>query len=116
MRYIRYAFLAALGVVLISVSLANREIVTLRVMPEAMSEQLGMNWVVSLPLFIVVLGGIAAGLIIGFVWEWLREHKHRREASQKSRDVAKLEREVVRLKGERDQGKDEVLAILDEAS
>lgn len=116
MRYIRYAFLAALGAVLISVSLANRQVVTLRVVPDALSDFIGANWVISLPLFIVVLAGIAAGLVIGFVWEWLREHKHRREASLKSRDVVKLEREVGRLKGERDKDKDEVLAILEEAS
>ena len=70
---------------------------------------------VAVTLFVVVLGGIVAGLIIGFVWEWLREYKHRREASVKAREVNKLEREVSRLKTEKHQGKDEVLAILDEA-
>ena len=116
MRYIRYAFLASLGIILVSVSLANRDMVTLSLLPEALGNLVGSNWSISLPLFVVVLGGIAAGLIIGFVWEWLREFRHRREASTKSREVAKLEREVTKLKGEQHQGKDEVLAILDEAS
>ena len=31
----------------------------------------------ELPLFLVIFGGIVAGLLIGFVWEWFREHKHR---------------------------------------
>ncbi|MAY87659.1 lipopolysaccharide assembly protein LapA domain-containing protein [Arenibacterium halophilum] len=116
MRYIRYAFLAALAIVVISVSLANRELVTLNLLPAELAEFLGLNWTISLPLFLVVLGGIVAGLVIGFIWEWLREHKHRRVASVKAREVDKLEREVVRLKGERNQNRDEVLAILDEAS
>ena len=116
MRYIRYAFLAALAVVLVTVAIANRDVVTLNLLPAELATLSGVTLSVSLPLFVVIFGAIIAGLLIGFVWEWLREHKHRREASQKSRDVAKLEREVVRLKGERDQGKDEVLAILDEAS
>ena len=116
MRYIRYAFLGTLGILLISVSLANRGAVTLKLMPDPFAEFLGFNWTISLPLFVVVLGGIAAGLVIGFVWEWMREYKHRREASVKAREVAKLEREVTKLKGEKHQGKDEVLAILDEAS
>lgn len=116
MRYIRYAFLGSLGVILISMSLANRDFVTLKLMPDALAEMLGFNTSVSLPLFVVVLGGIVSGLVIGFFWEWMREYKHRREAAVKDREVRKLEREVGKLKTEKHQGKDEVLAILDEAS
>lgn len=116
MRYIRYAFLGALGILLISVSLANRGPVTLKLMPDDIAGLLGFNFTLTLPLFLVVLGGIAAGLIIGFIWEWMREHRHRREASKKGREVRKLEREVTRLKDQKNEGKDEVLAILDEAS
>lgn len=114
MRYIRYAILASLGVILISVSLANREIVTLELLPDTIAELLGYNMAIALPLFVVVLGGIVAGLVIGFIWEWLREHKHRRAAEVKAREVRKLEREVGKLKTEKHRGKDEVLAILDE--
>ena len=116
MRYIRYAFLGTLGIILISVSLANRGTVDLKLMPDALAELVGFNLAMSMPLFAVVLGGITAGLVIGFFWEWLREHKHRREAGRKAREVRNLEREVKRLKGEKHEGKDEVLAILDEAS
>jgi len=114
MRYIRYAFLAVLGIILISVSLANLESVTLKLVPDALVGLTGGNWAITLPLFLVVLGGVVAGVIIGFIWEWLREHKHRRVANQKGREVAKLEREVTKLKGDRHKDKDEVLAILDE--
>lgn len=116
MRYIRYAFLAALGIILISVSMANREAVTLKLVPDDLTGLLGINWAISLPLFVVVLGGIAVGLVLGFVWEWLREHKHRRDASRKTREVVQLKREVNQLKDHKHKGKDEVLAILDEAS
>ena len=60
--------------------------------------------------------GIVAGLLIGFVWEWLREHKHRAEAVRKQAEVRKLERELRRAQTERDKDKDEVLALLDQAS
>jgi len=116
MRYVRYAFLGTLGIILISVSLANRGFVTLQLVPDVLADLFGFNPSISLPLFVVVLGGIAAGLVIGFFWEWLREYKIRRDAGQKAREVRSLEREVTRLKGEKHQGKDEVLAILDEAS
>ncbi|WP_377193390.1 lipopolysaccharide assembly protein LapA domain-containing protein [Ruegeria meonggei] len=116
MRYLRYAFLAVLGIVLISISLANRESVELKLMPDAFAELVGLNLSTSLPLFVVVLGGVVAGLIIGFLWEWLREHKHRRDASAKTSEVRKLEREVKKLKKKQNEDQDEVLALLDEAS
>ncbi|WP_171229704.1 lipopolysaccharide assembly LapA domain-containing protein [Ruegeria sp. HKCCA4008] len=116
MRYLRYVFLAALGIILISVSLANVQSVELKLMPDALAELLGFNLSASLPLFLVVLGGVAAGLVIGFLWEWLREHKHRRDATVKKTEVRKLEREVKKLKKKQNEGKDDVLALLDEAS
>lgn len=116
MRYIRYAILGVLGIVLVSVCLANRTIVEIKLLPEAVAELAGMNPAISLPLFVVVLGGLGAGLVVGFVWEWLREHKHRRAASSQNREVRKLSREVQKLKQQKNEGKDEVLALLDEAS
>ncbi|MGR3760301.1 DUF1049 domain-containing protein [Roseobacteraceae bacterium NS-SX3] len=116
MRYIRYAILGALGVILISVCLANRAFVELKLLPEALAELAGFNPSVSLPLFVVGLGGIATGVALGFLWEWLREHKHRREAAERAREAKKLSREVKRLKKQKHEGKDEVLAILDETA
>ncbi|SDW74096.1 Protein of unknown function [Ruegeria halocynthiae] len=115
-RYIRYAFLAALGIILVSVSLANRQMVELKLMPDALAELLGFNLSASLPLFLVVLGGVVAGLVIGFLWEWLREYKHRKDATVKKGEVRKLEREVKKLKTKQNEGQDDVLALLDEAS
>jgi len=114
MHYLRYAFLGALGVVLISVSVANRDLVALELIPDGFVDIFGTQAAITLPLFVVVLVSVALGICIGFAWEWLREHKHRREAGVKTREVRRLEREIARLKGERDKDKDEVLAILDE--
>jgi uncharacterized integral membrane protein len=116
MRYIRYAFLAVLAIVLVSVALANRQDVTLTLLPGGLADLLQMQFAITLPLFVVIFGSIISGLLIGFVWEWLREYKHRSAASKKSGEVKKLERELRRVKGQRDEGKDEVLALLDEAS
>lgn len=116
MRYIRYAILGALGIVLVSVCLANRTIVELKLLPVAVAELVGVNPSISLPLFVVVLGGLGAGLVVGFIWEWLREHKHRRAVSTQNREVKKLSREVQKLKQQKNEGKDEVLALLEETS
>ena len=113
MRYIRYAFLAILAIVLVSVALANRGMVMLQLLPSGLADLVGMNRSIELPLFIVILGGIVAGLAIGFAWEWMREHKHRAAAAHRKAEVRKLERELRRTRQERDKDKDDVLALLD---
>lgn len=116
MRYIRYAFLGTLGVVLIAVALANRDLVTLTLLPGAVSDFAGMNHSIQLPLFVVILGAIVVGLVIGFAWEWLREHRHRADKTKAQKELHQTKREVRRLKGRDAKNKDEVLALLDEAS
>ena len=115
MKTIRYAFWAIVGVCLILIGLANREIVTVRAMPEALGELLGLSPDVQLPLFVVIFIGVGAGLMIGFLWEWVREHRIRAQARAKSREVAALQREVDQLRGEAAEAKhdDDVLALLE---
>ena len=116
MRYIRYFCIAVFALALISVALANRVMVPLQVLPTEVSGWFAVNPSIQMPLFLVILGSIVAGLLVGFVWEWIREHGQRAEAAKQAREMRRLEREVARLKGEKHQGKDEVLALLDEAS
>lgn len=112
-RYIRYALLAALAIVLIAVALANREAVTLRLMTDDLADLVGMNAAITLPLFVVIFGGIVAGLLVGFVWEWLREHKHRAEAVRQRREKDRLKREVGRLRESSAEPDDDILALLE---
>lgn len=114
MRYIRYAFLALLAICLVTVAMANRAMVTLHLLPEPLADLIGLSNSIELPLFLVIFAGIVAGLLIGFVWEWFREHKNRAEASRAKRDVKTLEREVSRLKGSASEEKDDVLALLED--
>ena len=115
MRYVRYVFMAVVGLSLILVALANRGMVTIKLLPEEMAAYLGQPLSYELPLFVVIFGGIIVGLLIGFVWEWLREHKHRADARLQKREKEKLEREVKGLKRKSNEGKDEVLALLDDS-
>ena len=112
-RSLRYLFLAALGLVLLTVALANRAPVALKALPEDLAAFTGFAWQIELPLFMVIFGGIIAGLLIGFVWEWFREMKHRSTASRKTREVARLERELAVMKDSQSVPKDDILAILD---
>lgn len=119
MRYIKYFFLAVIAVVLITVLFANRQIVELTILPQTLEGFIGLNSIVgpiALPLYAVVLGGIGVGLVLGFIWEWLREHKHRREASQGRETKATMQKEVKKLKAERNAGKDPVLVMVEETA
>ena len=114
MKYIKYLFLAAIALALVLLALANRDPVTLTVLPHDLAEWVNWNVSITLPLFIVLLGGIVAGLLIGFVWEWFREHKQRAEAKANRKERDQLAREVQALKGDASRGRDEVLALLED--
>ncbi|MEP2922256.1 LapA family protein [Sulfitobacter sp.] len=116
MRYVRYLCIAIFAVALISVALANRANVALQVLPTELSGMFAVNPSIELPLFVIILGSILAGLLIGFVWEWVREFGDRAEAAKQAREMRRLQREVEKLKAEKHEGKDEVLALLDKAS
>lgn len=114
MKYLRYLVLLLIALGLFSVALANREPVVLHALPPDLAQLVGIDWQIRLPLFLVAFGGIVMGVLIGFVWEWIREHKHRAAAAAKSREVQELKREVARSTPATH--KDDVLALLDSPS
>lgn len=116
MRYIRYLCIAVFALALISIALANRAVVPLKLLPTEVSGWFALNPQIEMPLFLVILGSILAGLLVGFVWEWIREYGQRAEAARQAREMRRLEREVARLKAEKHEGQDEVVALLDRAS
>ncbi len=118
MRYLRYLFLAVLAICLVTVALANRDMVTLQLLNDGIvdwvkPDRFGIQNSIQLPLFVVILASIVAGLLIGFVWEWLREHRMRADASTVRRDKDRLEREVGRLREKSGTQQDDVLALLE---
>jgi uncharacterized integral membrane protein len=112
MRLIKYFVLAIIAIGLVAVALANRGTMTLRLLPDALADLAGINFELTLPIFIVILGTFLLGLFFGFIWEWLREHKHRATAKTEQRERERLEQEVRKVSPPVETG-DDVLAILD---
>lgn len=113
MRYLRFAFLLALALVLVTVAFANRDLVTLRLLPDDVARHLPWGWSISLPLFLVIFAAIIFGVILGFIWEWLREHHLRAEAARDRREKERLRSEVDRLRGAGAETDDDILRLLD---
>ncbi|MEE4120580.1 MAG: LapA family protein [Paracoccaceae bacterium] len=112
-RFFKYAFLFVLTAVLLAVALANRQLVTLKLLTPELETFSGWSWSLDVPLYFVAFGGVAIGLLIGFIWEWIRESKHRQEVAKRQNQVRSLKREVTKLKGEKGEQTDDVLALID---
>lgn len=115
MRYIRYASIAIFALALILIALANRVSVPVHLVPKELTSFTVINPGHEVPLFVVIFGGILAGLILGFIWEWIREAGERAAAAKQAREMTRLRAEIKRLKAEKNEGKDEVLALLDDS-
>ena len=90
MRYVRYFILGVIGLVLILITVANRQIVTVQLEPFGLGPPFP-------PLFVVIFVSALGGLLFGFVMEWIRERKHRRAIFDQQREAADLRKEVKRL-------------------
>jgi len=112
MRYIRYAILAILAIVMVTIAVANRGPLTLRLLPQELSGLLGFSWEITLPAFVTLLLAVLFGVVLGFVWEWIREHKHRVTAATERQAREKLESELG-PKRSKASGGDDVLALLE---
>ena len=84
----------------------------IRILPSELEGFLGGGMIFSIPIFVLFLCGVIFGLFVGFVWEWIREMKHRSAASRKSKELAKVENELSQLKRESGQNEDEIMLLL----
>lgn len=115
MAYLRIALSAVLAVLLATIALANRDFVAVQLFPDTIGSLVGFNFGFGLPLFILLGLAIGLGLMLGFIWEWLREHSYRAEAARLRRKVAALEGDLeeVQKAAPAVAQTDEVLAVLD---
>ena len=112
MRLMRTVFLFCLATLLLLLSLANNEKVVLNFLPENLSSIFGINISLNTPLFLVFFSGIFIGLVIGFVWEWLREYKFRVEANNYQKRLSTAENQLSELQATENK-KDDVLTLLE---
>lgn len=96
MKLIRWLIGLPLAVVAIIFAVANRDMVTVELWP--------FPWTATLPLYLLSLGTLAVGIVIGALFAWASgSHKRaqtRREKKGQERKIRTLERENQGLKQE----------------
>ncbi|WP_172332100.1 LapA family protein [Mangrovicoccus sp. HB161399] len=119
MRYVKIVIAVIIAIPLITIFYANRQIVELVILPETLERFIGLNAImgpIAVPLWAVAIGFLALGLVLGFFWEWFREHKHRHEAAKGRQSKAELQAEVKKMKARQNAGKDPVLVMVEETA
>ena len=112
MRLVRTLFLIFLAIILLVISIANSKNVSLYLLPTDLSSLIGTTISINVPLFLVFFSGIFIGLVIGFVWEWLREYKFRVEANRNEKRLSRAETKLSEMHGKEHKG-DDVLTLLE---
>ncbi|SEM67520.1 Protein of unknown function [Loktanella fryxellensis] len=115
MKTLKYLFWGAFALVLVVIGLVNRDPVTLQAMPQAFADLFGISPQVTLPLFIVIFFAIGMGLLLGLIWEWIREYPERAENRARAKEIASLRREIAELRAVSASPKtgDDIIALLD---
>ena len=109
MRTVKLIVLGLLAVILIALGVANMAAVDLYLLPAALFGD-GFS-IKGLPLAVVILAAVLMGILAGLVIEFLREHKLRRVAREKRREIVRLRQEVSRLRAKLGDGEDELPRI-----
>lgn len=115
MKLVRYALLAVVLALCVTVAMANRDPVTLALWPDTVTAFMGFGYSLTLPLFVMVGGAVGLGLLMGLVWEWLRERGQRVEGAKARRELDRVRAGAVPTQpatGAATAPRDQVLAIL----
>ncbi|WP_170263460.1 lipopolysaccharide assembly protein LapA domain-containing protein [Blastochloris sulfoviridis] len=87
-----------LGIVLVVLSVANRAPVTL-VLDPFTGDAATAAYTVSVPLYLLILGTLTLGVILGGVTSWLTTGRWHRTAKRARAHIHQLQAEIERLRG-----------------
>jgi uncharacterized integral membrane protein len=86
MRFVWWAAFIVAAVVLILFAVSNREAVAVRLWP--------LSDVIEMPLYLVLLGSLLVGFVVGEIVAWVAGLHWRHEARRSRDRIAELEREL----------------------
>jgi uncharacterized integral membrane protein len=93
-RILSFVILVPLAILLVVFCVANRAPVTVSLDPFGTMPQ----FTYALPLFIVLMGAVITGVILGGIGTWLTQSHYRRKAWKRRNEVERLRREAEEAK------------------
>ena len=92
-RLFQFLILVPVGIILVSLAVANRHSVQLALDPFS-PEEPALDF--SVPLYVVIFGALLCGILIGGFMAWLKQGRHRRAAKEKRYEAQKWRNEADR--------------------
>ncbi|MBW3097596.1 LapA family protein [Pseudohoeflea coraliihabitans] len=96
-RILSLIILIPLAVVLITLSVTNRQTVTLALNPFDPSDQVLS---VAAPFFVFLFAALMLGMVLGSLATWFRQGRYRSRARRNKREAVKWHREADKLKAD----------------
>ncbi|MBD8906923.1 LapA family protein [Methylorubrum zatmanii] len=93
-RFLKALVLLPVAIVVVLLAVANREPVTLSLDPFSPEPVFSA----ALPLYAVVFGAVALGILVGGIGSWLGQSKTRQRARYHRREADRLAKEAAELK------------------
>ena len=94
-RFLILFILVPLAIVVVALSVANRQGVVLSFDPFTSGAS---RWSVDVPLFILLFATLGLGIVVGGVAAWIGQGKWRRAARAERANAARLRQDVERLR------------------
>ncbi len=96
-RFLKVLIFSLVALVVIFLSIANRHDVTLSFDPFS---QATPEIALTIPLFLILFGAIAIGVIIGGMAAWWAQHGKRKELRRSRKEIKELKAELDKLRGD----------------
>ena len=94
-RFLQFIIFAPVAIILIALSVANRQEIKLSLDPFSQTEP----WLeIALPAYWLIFGSLAVGVLIGGLVSWLKQGKFRKEAREQRFQAAKARHEAKKIK------------------
>ncbi len=111
MKYLIYLVYILIALILVTVAVANPEMVRVTLLPEWFPIWGGLG--LTLPLFAHVYIALFVGIAMGLFFEYLREARYRKQARRAKKALKKTEAQLDKTKKKSGDHDDEVLAIIE---
>lgn len=106
-QLLKFLFLAPLSLIALALSVANRHLVNIYLDPFAGHTSEGTQ--ITVPLYIIMLLAVMAGVVIGGVTMWLEQGTYRRALRRAKSEVNALRVEIARMSLPRPEDKRKIL-------